>query len=485
MPIANPFDPNEAQISAGPQGKSVYEPKGFPPLDYISELIHSVLGALGPSSPDITETAMPGASKAVQSAYRDFIKRQVKQPVELSELPSDFAKMVEKIIRGGWFHGTDVGTGSQILRKGFDPSRVGERFSLRFGEPSGVSLTTTPTKAYSFGADVLRVAPTMKPSQIQPAWGEQVHKKLVESYIDALNKTSVKTPSGDELFNTALKMEDFAKLHNLPFMEVVPKLFEMNKMRRYIPTGQQSFFASFPKLVGASNTKEFNTALSEALRSREIEGLLYNPKRYFEGELRVLDTKKAIPLELMSVRSEGGGPRIGSRYSRSKADLGRKFEEAMGSQPLSLNETYKKIPLGGKEGGLVLPEMENYQPSVPFGLSKEFTDTFSFKEWLNTHLGFSDNVIKTMKPVELSIWEHKFNKWKSAGIMKDEISKAKLPEYDYKSYNKGYTKYVGLSNSEKDALLESLGLSTKIIHNPDNLKLWQKAMTLIGQMEGG
>lgn len=179
---------------------------------------------------------------------RDVIKRGLKEP---------------------WFHGTN-GEISQILgssvpprlakeypteywelaskrAQGFDPSRIGSSTGTRLGEPAGVSLTRDPEVARKFGT-VLRVGVDTPPS-------------TVGQFVD---------PEFQRLFKEAYQKA---------------RLPEMG------PITSPQDLVSRPQM--------FNQRMSDYLRSQGVEAIAYNPRRWREFELRVLDPKKAVPFGTM------------------------------------------------------------------------------------------------------------------------------------------------------------------------------------------
>ena len=217
---------------------------------------------------------MPGRERIAS----DIIKRGLKEP---------------------WFHGTPsigriLGTGEEVTRystdalaekvfrsiglatekeTGFSPSKMGAAHGIRLGEPSGVSLTRSPQVASGFG-DVLRVGVDIPPSSVGQFVDPEMQRLLREGYTKA-------TTSALEKFNMS-------------------------------PAGFQQWLKQAQSGTGGVAVRDINQAMSDYLRQQGVEGIAYNPRRWAEYEMRVLDPKKAVPLGMVDLGTPG--PATMQRY---------------------------------------------------------------------------------------------------------------------------------------------------------------------------
>lgn len=144
---------------------------------------------------------------------------------------------------------------------GFSPSLVGSAYGTRLGEPAGVSLTRDLAVARKFGTP-LRVGVDIPPSSVGDLLDPEVQRLLREAFTKG---------SGGI---TPYQLREAADLG-------------------YQPPG----FGVDPAQV--------NQAMSDYLRSKGVEALRFNPRRWNEFELRVLDPKRAIPLGTIENPTEG------------------------------------------------------------------------------------------------------------------------------------------------------------------------------------
>jgi hypothetical protein len=176
------------------------------------------------------------------------------------------SQLTRRGLRGPWFHGTPhprniVGDVSLELPGGFDPQTIGLKTGTRLGEPAGISLTRDPCAASTFG-DVLRVGVDVPPSSVGQFVDPEVQRLFRAAYEKA-TLTDTKPP--------------------FPFV---------------VPGGP------------SRNIREANQTMSDYLRSQGLEAIQYNPRRWAEHELRVLDPAKAVPLGQMPKLTSP----IGKRY---------------------------------------------------------------------------------------------------------------------------------------------------------------------------
>lgn len=193
--------------------------------------------------------------------------------------PVPSGEWVNRLMRGPWWHGSEAP--HKILQEGFAPEKVGKQFQQKFGEPFGVSLSASPYTAKGFitghvERPILRVWPNVDPKSTLPVWSPEAAGPLHKAYLDALD---TKVPHiggtvGQRLDLRATSMP--GKASPQFFLEEV-----INQLRN-----------AEPQTVDA-----FNRALSANLGKQGVQALLYNPSRYNESELRILDLARAIPME--------------------------------------------------------------------------------------------------------------------------------------------------------------------------------------------
>jgi soluble lytic murein transglycosylase-like protein len=161
--------------------------------------------------------------------------------------------IIKRGLKEPYFHGSPAW--ETILREGFSPARVGAATGQRLGEPAGISLSRNPNVAAQFagkgafgaeGPPLLRVGVDIPPSSV----GQFTDPAFIETYQRAFGLAMDAHRAGP-------------------------------RPDRAVPT--------------------FNAALSSELQGAGIEAIAYNPRRYGEFELRVLDPSKAVPLGTMSV----------------------------------------------------------------------------------------------------------------------------------------------------------------------------------------
>lgn len=205
----------------------------------------------------------PGGQNA--KLYREFIRNVTKNAAPAVETERG-GEWVKRLLGGSWWHGTPHT--DAVLARGFDPTR--EKMGLRFGEPFGISVSASPRTAASFGVDgrnVLRVWPRVDPKSVLPVWADEAHEPLARSYLAALE---------------AMHNDKTIRQH----------LQQLNSGGWGVGYATREMPGQFPEA-----TRLFNKVLSQDLEKQGIQGLLYNPHRYGEHELRVLDPRRAVPIE--------------------------------------------------------------------------------------------------------------------------------------------------------------------------------------------
>ena len=285
QPSIGAYKGNYPPTGPGPLEESIEEttpPWEYSPFNITRKLAGKALGAGFGALAAGRIGVLPGREHIAS----DIIKRGLKEP---------------------WFHGGgdidailgNIHSGPLVKewqqRAGFDPSRIGQAMGTRLGEPAGVSLTRSPEVARSFG-DILRVGVDIPPSSVGQFVDPTFQNLLRESYRKAK-----------------------------PVLGHLPDAITYAERDR--------------------EAAAFNQAMSDYLRSQGVEAIAYNPKRWGEFELRVLNPKKAVPLGSINARSPvlkrylEGGP--------APVDYGT---EALGYQPPStglrekLKDWYAQAP---------------------------------------------------------------------------------------------------------------------------------------------
>jgi hypothetical protein len=201
------------------------------------------------------------------------------------------SQLTQRGLRGPWFHGTpsqpsQIGLREGLLREGFQPERIGATTGTRLGEPAGVSLTRDPRVASTFG-DVLRVGVDVPPSSVGQFVDPEVQRLFRAAYEKATPDwirpdTSMLGPSG---------------------------------------------LKTSPPIGVAQDVGAINQRMTDYLRSQGLEAIQYNPRRWAEHELRVLDPQKAVPLGVI----ESPGNLSGARSNFLNNPVMRRYYEGSGT----------------------------------------------------------------------------------------------------------------------------------------------------------
>ncbi len=235
---------------------------------------------------------------------------------------------IDQILRGSWYHGM-----SDVARKpsqftpyaraaeevpGFAQLSIGERAAIvkryeselplryatergfplshhdalslsnRLGEPSGVSLTMLPTKARGFSAD------------------EYIHRVLPRYGGPPTERTvNLMTPEGRKMLNDAYDVI----ANRMLFEKTGPyfgKYFSPAESFVSAIPGRGTSTSDINKLLTSvydmiEPKAAFNQALSQQLQSQGKRGLLYNPHRWNEYEMLMLDPKYVLPVDYRGV----------------------------------------------------------------------------------------------------------------------------------------------------------------------------------------
>jgi hypothetical protein len=266
-------------------------------------------GAMGQvwANPSLVEEKLP-----------EYVKNQIYSTVPD---PADL------ILRGSWFHGmsdesrnvlspamTQLYKTDRALKLANEFGIPGSTHALpsytRFGEPYGISLTASPSIAAKFAADenIHRVMPlyggppTERTLQL---WKPEHQKRFNEAYNEAFN----------EWLNTGAKRgaEGYTSKHY-----TLANLIE-NNARVNLLNDIPNNYNPIEALATSSFTPEvagFNTQFSQNLQNQGIRGLLYNPRRFGEYEMLMLDPKYAMPLDYRPAGSYGENVKYGGASAK-------------------------------------------------------------------------------------------------------------------------------------------------------------------------
>ncbi len=175
-----------------------------------------------------------------------------------------------------------------------DASEIGFPLSLhdsasisnKLGEPAGVSISMLPTKAKDFSADEYI-------HRVLPQYGGPPTQRVV----------NLMSPEGRTALNDAYDVVA-NKYLNQPFpgYEYSTPIKEIAGLLEgpYISTPgytEKALEGLHNRLGGAVGTGPFNQQLSNQLQSQGYRGLLYNPQRWNEYEMLMLDPKYVLPLD--------------------------------------------------------------------------------------------------------------------------------------------------------------------------------------------
>jgi hypothetical protein len=207
---------------------------------------------------------------------------------------------IDQILRGSWYHGmSDKARNAVWEGGGWNPSEGGllsaaneagfplslhdsASISNKLGEPAGISLSMLPSVSQKFSADEYI-------HRVLPLYGGQPTERIVnllrpegrnflnDAYDTVINKSlGNRLPNLSERFNRTL-MGTPGSLWNPP--EILEDLFNT------VPSSMLGQVGSF------------NQQLSTQLQSMGKRGILYNPQRWSEYEMLMLDPSYVKPLD--------------------------------------------------------------------------------------------------------------------------------------------------------------------------------------------
>lgn len=206
-----------------------------------------------------------------------------------------------------WFRGHGgQRTIDDVLQEGF----LSRAETQKVGEPFGVSLTSNPAIAENFASSSqrppLRVAVLSKPEEVLDLSGHTLAKygperldprannpEQARAILRLANRYALQNYRFPEGVNSALGYQ----VGGLTVEDLVKKMREHIIERGY-PYNKDILADSLSIALHekALNKGAYNKHISDYLQSLGYNAVSYHPTRYNEFELRMLDTKKALPL---------------------------------------------------------------------------------------------------------------------------------------------------------------------------------------------
>ncbi len=231
----------------------------------------------------------------VQSPYQMSQFRQDRTyPVPGDKFTQYNLDPIDQMLRGSLYHGSSQLERDAIskMAREINPDKVhhalidaneygftkslhdANSISNKLGEPAGVSLSMLPTKAAEFNnVDKEYI------HRIMPLYGGPPTERVV-NLMSPKGRTAL-NDAYDVVFNQNLNLDRLGRGLQLNIEHPIR-----------IPGAMEDMFVR--QLPG---TGEFNRALSDQLQSSGYRGLLYNPQRWNEYEMLMLDPKYALPLD--------------------------------------------------------------------------------------------------------------------------------------------------------------------------------------------
>lgn len=287
----------------------------------------------------------PEVVEMVPSAFGDpidlFRRTRQRQSVPTAGDISTVTDPIDQILRGSWYHGMrqparekvapdliDAARHYKATGNIIDPKEVDlfgpysrgfpislhndQSISNKLGEPAGVSISMLPTKAKDFSADEYI-------HRVLPQYGGPPTQRVV----------NLMSPEGRTALNDAYDVVA-NKYLNQPFpgYEYSTPIKEIAGLLEgpYISTPgytEKALEGLHNRLGGAVGTGPFNQQLSNQLQSQGYRGLLYNPQRWNEHEMLMLDPKYVLPLDYRPVGEyiPGYGTQVGAKGYKNFYDI--------------------------------------------------------------------------------------------------------------------------------------------------------------------
>jgi hypothetical protein len=208
----------------------------------------------------------------------------------------------EQIARGSWYHGMSKSARANVPVGRLYPDRnwypetnfldTANEFGFpishhdalsmsggKLGEPSGISLTGLPTKAIDFSDDEFI-------HRVLPLFGKNPQEALVNLMTPegrAMLQDAYTTIANQHITPTALRLMA-RDINTSPFAMMLP-----GQTNKIVGRNMENWLSN--------DMGKFNSDLSQELQAQGKRGILYNPKRYDEYEMLMLDPKYVLPLD--------------------------------------------------------------------------------------------------------------------------------------------------------------------------------------------
>lgn len=216
-----------------------------------------------------------------------------------------------------------------------------QSMSNKWGEPAGVSTSFLPTKSGS-----LPFSPDEMVHRLLPLYGGPPTERTVNLML----------PEGRELLRYAYS----GALGK--FLEENPDA--LNILTKQLRKGVDFQINPFKEFIGEANkssdfTGKFNQGLSNELQGMGKRAILYNPQRYDEYEMLMLDPKYALPIDYRQFQEYANPPSVRAsrgvgavRVETKSATPGvrrglSEIEELMSQNHSRLGDIYSERPWQG------------------------------------------------------------------------------------------------------------------------------------------
>lgn len=464
-------------MAVSEQGKKHFEnvDKGF---EQVAEILNTLfLGSepgskVGPSPGILQFIPALGMMKGVPKELRDWYRNQRKQiatkpPKEQFRdflNPQQFEAMA-KYLKGAFFHGTEDPATLERTRK-FSNEKVGGTGGMRFGEPGGVSVSGSPAVASNFG-HTFRVGLNLNPNDVAPVMSHQGKEAILDAYLDSIKKTIITQESlqdanqhgrsvADEMLRRGISSASIEDL--LPLLKEKYKYYYGS----FVP---EQFWRDASSILGDKNTQMFNKNMSNFLRqNREIEGLLYNPNRYSEAELRVLNPANVTPLDKRGT-AKYNTFQIPQKYRDLKEDLIGSFSNEFRGFPNSLSEYYSVDPK--------LDNLNAHPVKGPVTVPGEnIPGSHKLKDWIDTVKNPKTGVHEPVSPN--TTYENVPYKTDIFSLSDDELIKHYKNAFNNKNIHQGF--YDSLFPNSGKSVTSTTDLTDEDYNK--FIKLFQKAFDL-------
>ena len=264
----------------------------------------------------------PEVTRALRKAMQREFKSRGSKESAAGYLGADpMSKTIQDTLRGVFWHGRQTYPeprveGGILKEATFESVR---RKKTKIGEPTGISLTSDPGVADRFG-DYQGF------SRVTPRFGGPPEKNILRAWEE---------PTGQ-----ILKQE---------YDKAAAKLLSENKEHPVLRKAFSEDVSNKDKFIRAlsrSGTllEEFNTTMTKGLEERGYKGIIYNPNRYNEYELKLFNPANALRLDKRSMIDKGVDKLIGNMYKGVKK-RNLQLEIGLEDRPAHLKDFYREQEL--------------------------------------------------------------------------------------------------------------------------------------------